>query len=278
MNFVLSLIALQTQCKQRSAPYGSLLHTLILASLLLASCAPLPTRQVAEPISQSLAGELMQVWYDNSSHVDSVQGLAKVKVHTPEKTLNGTQVILAEKPNRLRAETLSPFGSPLLLLAADGENLGVLLPGQNLFYTGAATPANLGRFVRIPLQLKDLVSLLLYQPPLIKARTEEAFKLLDEGWLLVRYNSQRRQELTFNNDRQLVDVSYYDKNELFLQLSYGNFAEEGERFPRRFGIELPEEQITASLKFSDLETNGTLRPDIFQLTPASGARIVSLDD
>ena len=254
------------------------LFALLLIISLVVSCAPMHPKLVGEPVNQSFANGLMQEWYENSAWVTSVQGLAKVKVHTPEKSLNGTQVILAEKPNRLRAETLSPFGSPLLLLAADGKKLGVSLPSRNIFYTGEATAANLGRFVRIPLRLTDLISVLLYQPPMMTVLSEEAFALQEGGWLLVRYSALRRQELIFNHARQLVEVSYYDGDKLFLKINYGKFPEEGGHFPHLFGIELPEAEITASLRFSDLETNGSLRSGIFQLTPPKGATVVSLDD
>ena len=264
----------------RSSPFALFLtlSALFLTISLLASCAPVRPKLVGEPVNRSFADGLMQEWYENSAWVTSVQGLAKVKVHTPEKSLTGTQVILAEKPNRLRAETLSPFGSPLLLLAADGKKLGVSLPSRNIFYTGEASAANLGRFVQIPLRLTDLISVLLYQSPMIAVLSEEAFTLQEGGWLLVRNGSMRRQELIFNQVRQLVEVSYYDGDKLFLKINYGKFSEEGGRFPHLFGIELPESEITASLKFSDLETNGSLRPGIFQLSPPKGATVVSLDE
>jgi outer membrane lipoprotein-sorting protein len=283
--FVTSLKRLQIHYKGRPVYCRSSLFALfltisalLLIVSLLASCAPVRPKLVGESVDQSFADGLMQEWFENSAQVTSVQGLAKVKVHTPEKSLNGTQVILAEKPNRLRAETLSPFGSPLLLLAADGKNLGVSLPSRNTFYTGESTAANLGRFVRIPLRLTDLISVLLYQPPMIDPLNEEAFELQQGGWLLVRYSPSRRQELTFNHAHQLVEVSYYNQDELFLKINYGQFSEDGSHFPQLFSIELPEAKTTASLKFSDLETNGTLRPGIFQLAPPEGATVISLDD
>lgn len=264
----------------RSSPFALFLtiSALFMILSLLASCAPVRPKLVGESVDQSFADGLMQEWFENSAQVTSVQGLAKVKVHTPEKTLSGTQVILAEKPNRLRAETLSPFGSPLLLLAADGKKLRVSLPSRNTFYTGEATAANLGRFVRIPLRLTDLISVLLYQPPMIDALSEEAFNLQKGGWLLVRYGPSRRQELIFNHARQLVEVGYYKQDKLFLKINYGQFSDDGNRFPQLFVIELPEAKTTASLKFSDLETNGILRPGIFQLSPPAGATVISLDN
>jgi outer membrane lipoprotein-sorting protein len=255
-----------------------LLITLLLMTTLLTACAPVRPKTVGEQMSQDFVAEFMQEWSENSARVTSVQGLAKVKVHSPDNKLNGTQVILAEKPDRLRAETLSPFGSPLLLLAADGDKLGVLLPSRNLYYTGAASPANLERFVRIPLRLADLVSVLLYQPPIIDARSEEGFELVEGGWLLIRRGSSHRQELTFNGERQLVEASYFDRDKLLMKITYGKFDEAGERFPLFFGIELPEQKTTASLEFSDPETNGKLKAGIFQLTPPAGVTIVSLDE
>ena len=250
----------------------------LLTIALLTACTPVRPKSIGDQMSQTFATELIQEWSESSARVSSVQGLAKVKVHSPEKSMNGTQVILAEKPDRLRAETLSLFGSPVLLLAADGERLGVLLPTRNIYYTGAASPANLGRFIRIPLRLSDLVSVLLYQPPMIDARSEKAFELEEGGWLLIRSGSSRHQELTFNIERQLVEVSYFDRDKLLLKITYGKFGEAGDRFPLFFGIELPGQKTTASLEFSDPETNGKLKAGIFQLTPPAGVTIVFLDE
>ena len=255
-----------------------LLFILLLTTVLLTSCAPVRPKLVGDQVSQVFVNGLMQEWSEKSARVTSVQGLAKVKVHSPDTKLNGTQVILAEKPDRLRAETLSPFGSPILLLAADGEKLGVLLPSRNLYYTGVASPANLGRFIRIPLRLADLVSVLLYQPPMIDAWSEEGFELVEGGWLLIRSGSLRHQELTFNGERQLVELSYFDRDKLLLKITFGKFAEAGDRFPLFFGIELPEQETTASLEFSDPELNGQLKSGIFQLAPPAGVTIISLDE
>lgn len=255
----------------------TVLPVLMLIMALLVSCARIPPQLVGDPVSRGVSEGLMQGWYDISARIVSVQGLAKVKVHSPDESLNGTQVILAEKPDRLRAETLSPFGTPLLLLSVDGEDLGVSLPSRNLYYTGTATPENLGRFVNIPLSLPALVSVLLYQPPVILASSEEAFELAEGGWLLVRYGVPGRQELTFSHDRQLVGVSYFDQDEPVLKIDYGQFTEQGGGFPQYFGIELSGQKITASLEFSDLEINGKLPPGIFQLLPPPGSTIIPLD-
>jgi outer membrane lipoprotein-sorting protein len=250
----------------------------LLLSVLLSACAPVGQKIVGEPVTQAFADGLIREWSEAAAKVTSVQGLAKVKVFTRGKSLNGTQVLLAEKPDSLRAEVLSPFGSPLMLMAAESGEMSVSLPSQNLYYTGAATPDNLALFVNIPLRLTDLVSVLLYQPPLIDAWREDAFSLQEGGWIVVRRGAIRRQELVFNQQRQLVEVSYFKENDLFIKISYSQFPEQGEAFPHSFSIDLPEKQANVSLKFSDLETNGMLQTGVFQLPPPPGAKVVHMPD
>lgn len=256
----------------------NLVLTLLLTAAIATACAPARPKLVGEQLSRDFAAGLMQVRTETSARISSVRGLAKVMVRSPEKSISGTQVLLAEKPDRLRAETLSPFGSPLLLLAADGEKLRVFLPSQNLFYSGAATSANLGRFVRLPLKLTDLVGVLLFQPPMIEAASEKAFELLDGGWLLVRSGASRRQELIFNDEQLVTEVSYYDRDTLLLRISYGQFSEGVERFPLLFGLEIPGQEITASLEFSEPEVNVRMQSGLFRLEPPPGVTIVSLDN
>ena len=246
----------------------------LLTFLLLSSCAPLRTRPIVAPVNRTFAEELIQEWSSTVVRFTSLQGLAKVRVQAPLNSLNGTQVLIVEKPDHLRAETLSPFGAPLLLLTADGARLGVSVPSQNVYYTGAATAENLGTFVNLPLRPADLVMVLLYQPPLLKSWKEEAFSLQEGGWLLVRHGTLRRQELVFNPLRQLTEVSYFDQNERVLQINYAQFPAQGETFPHMMSLIVPDRHATISLEFSDLETNAELRPGLFHLTPPPGARVV----
>jgi outer membrane lipoprotein-sorting protein len=256
--------------------YRSVLLMLLLASALLAACAPLRTRPIGAPVSQTFAEELIQDWSASAVRFTSLKGLAKVKLQAPGNSMNGTQVLIAEKPGHLRAETLSPFGAPLLLLASDGAKLGVSLPPQNVYYTGTASAENLGMFISLPLRPAALVEVLLYQPPLLEGWKEEAFTLTEGGWLLVRHGTLRRQELVFNLQRQLVEVSYFAQNDLVMKVNYAQFPEQGEPFPHAMNIVVPDSYATVSLEFTDLETNAVLRAGLFHLTPPPGAKVIYL--
>jgi hypothetical protein len=248
----------------------------LLTVLILSACAPLATRPVGPVVTRGFADELLRQWAATSSRVTSLRGIAKFQVQAPLKSLNGTQVLIVEKPDHLRAETLSAFGVPLLVLASNGERLGVSVPPENLFYTGAATAENLASFVKLPLPPAELVHLLLYQPELLQGYKEEAYTLPEGGWLLVRHGTLQRQELVFGPLRQLVEVSFFDHNDLILRVEYGQFSESGRGFPHRMSLEVPGRFTTVTLEFSDLETNAPLRSGLFQLTPPPGAKVVYL--
>jgi hypothetical protein len=250
---------------------------MVLFILLLTSCAPLRP-DLGEPVSQSFADGLMQEWSDNAALISTVQGLAEVKVKAPMTSINGVQVVIAEKPDKLRAETLSPFGTTLVSLTTVDGRLGVLLTAQNIYYTGAASPKNLEQFVHIPLAVSDLVALLLYQPPLIEAWKEEAFNLKDGGWLLVRHGTLQRQEMVFDDRRQLVETAYFKNNNLMLRATYTKFNEQGALYPTLLTFEVPEKYAVVTLDFSDVETNGRLRPGVFEVKAPVGAKVVYLPE
>lgn len=256
---------------------GRYLTTIVLFAMLLSSCAPVRP-DLGKPVSQSLADQLMQEWSDNAALISSVQGLADVRVKAPMTSINGVQVVIAEKPDKLRSEILSPFGTPLVsLTTADGQ-LGVLLTAQNLYYTGAATPENLGQFVHIPLDVPDLVSLLLYQPPLIEAWKVEAFDLKGGGWLLVRHGSLKRQELVFDQGRRLVEAAYFKNNDMQIKATYANISDQGVLYPTLLTLDIPAKHATVSLDFSDVETNGRLRPGIFEVKAPTGSKVIYLPE
>lgn len=250
---------------------------IVLFVLLLSSCAPVRP-DLGKPVSQSFADGLIREWHDNAALISSVQGLAEVKVKAPMTSINGVQVVIAKKPDKLRAEILSPFGTPLVSLTTSDGQLGVLLAAKNLYYTGAATPENLAQFVHIPLNVSDLVSLLLYQPPLIEAWEEEAFDLKDGGWLLVRHGTLQRQELVFDRGRQLVEVAYFMNNDLKIKAAYAKFSVQGRLYPALLSLEIPEKYLTVSLDFSDIETNGRLQSGVFEVRAPVGAKVVYLPE
>lgn len=239
--------------------------------LLLASCAPRPTIPVMAPpaTEESLLGILEQ----NARAFQTLRGLAKVRITAGGRSLSGNQVLLAEKPARFRAETLSPFGQPLLLMATDGREMDVMIPSEGTFYRGEASPENVQRFTRLPLRLTDLVHLLLYQVPVI-GHDERSLVREEGGYLLTLSGDDGRlQNLRFNSELQLVESAYFSHDVLQLRVSYDRFMGDLQPFPREVFMTMPELNAEGSLLYSELRTNVAIPPERFTLTPARGMEI-----
>lgn len=250
-----------------------------LVMLALVGCAtPLPRPDLAAPAPpDQLTSDLLQRVERQATAYRALEGLAKVRVSSQGQTYNATQVVLVEQPDRLRAETLSPFGTALLVLATDGRQVTALIPGEGVFYQGAASPANLQRFTRLPLLLEDLIGLLLYQVPLVEAREH---KLSRDGEgnlrLLLSGADGIDQELTFNGAHMLTSAAFLRQQELQMRVSYRDFSGDGTGYPTKVRLEMPVVQTEATLEFSEVRLNGSIPATRFRQTPPAGIEVRAL--
>jgi len=233
---------------------------------------PTPSEQWF-PATPEITRQLFETLQGTKGKFHSLRGLAKVHVLWQGKDVTATQAMLVEKPDRFRAETLNPFGfgSPLLLMATDGEEMAVLVPGDGLLFRGEATSHNLWRFTKVPLSLQDLVCLMLYDVPIISYQKRIAMVNAEGEYRLILQGVQnRRQELQFNGRMQLVEVAYFLNNDLALQVKYDNFSAAAVPFPQSALMKMPLQKAEASLTFSEVATNVTATLDNFQLSTPPG--------
>lgn len=247
----------------------------LLLLLLVGCAAQLPRPELDAPAPpEQLTAQLLQRVQQQATAYRSLEGLAKVRISSQGQNYNATQVVLVEQPDRLRAETLSPFGTPLLVLATDGQQVTALIPGEGVFYQGVASPGNLQRFTRLPLLLEDLISLLLYQVPLLEAR-EQSLSRDGEGnlRLLLTGSNGLRQELTFNGAHMLTSAAFLQQQQLQMRVSYRDFSGDGTGYPTNLLLEMPVVQTEASLNFSEVRLNGSIPPVRFRQVPPAGVEV-----
>jgi len=204
----------------------------------------------------------------------ALRGMAKIRIDNETNSQRSTQVVLAQKPDRFRAEVLSMFGQPLLSVVCNGELLAVSIPSRRQFYQGVPSAENLQRFTRVPLAATDLVQLLLHQVPLIDFRQSHA----EPGPILVLERADGvRQRLDFDSDLRLVGASYFDQdNNLWMSVAYADFLAGPEMVPRRVEIALPQQQLDAQVELSELEVNPVLSADKFRLPVPAGSVVQPL--
>ncbi len=244
---------------------------------MLAGCAPVVTSDGRRPAPAVEGEQLLTAWTAQAGRYQAVQGLAKVKVKTLERTASGTQVIIAQRPGQLRAETLSPFGTTMLLLATDGQDLGVLVPSQNRYYFGKADADNVGRFTKIPVEPVNLVNTLLYNAPVMAFSKVITWHLPAGGWVVELSRWGGRQELVFDSFRRLTAMRYFEGGEPVLTVDYTDFPEGGPVFPRQIGLQLFEYGVEASMKFEELDLDRLPPANLFRLDPPVGVETYDLD-
>ncbi len=243
---------------------------LALVLLLLGGCVPpVPRTWTAIPQPESLVTQL-RLTGAGRQRIDTE---AHVSVTMGGRYLATQQFLLAEKNSRLRADVLTGFGQLIMQVAVDDNWLSAFVnttvPGK--YYQGYATEENLSRFVRIPLQVSDLVSFLLYAPPVISynsatvsARQDELTLRLDGG--------EQRQEVVFDPALRATTVRYYRAGTLQLEVTYGNFMA-GANFPKSLKIDVPERDVRIKVAMEQPLINPDISVEKFRISAPVGAQL-----
>lgn len=235
-------------------------------SLFLASCVPAP------PPPQPILNEqiLLQRLQANASAFKSLRGMTRIRTEDASGSSSARQVLLLEKPSRIRSEVLGPFGQPLLLLATFDGELTISLPRERRFLQGVATPERIARFTRAAVTAGQLVRLALYDVPLI-AYSDSVFTRQEQSYqLLLTGADSRRQQLDFDASGRLLRATYLRGEDPLLKVVYGRFDNELQGFPRQVSVTMPEQSASFSLAYNDIELNPELAAEHFILQPPVG--------
>lgn len=123
--------------------------------------------------------------------VNGVQGQAKIDNLSKQGRVRGDLYLLAQNPDRVRFEVVSPFGPTLFLLTSDGKEFRLLDVKNKQFLHGPPKACNLQRMTQVPVPGHALVSLLRGEAPILKHDASQAriswdkdaglYKLLVDG-------------------------------------------------------------------------------------------------
>lgn len=247
------------------------MRPLVLFLLLLAGCAPF--RPAPQPVAIDPL-PLIQNLVDRASSVRSLRGLAVVAVESPEGDFRGRQALVAAMPDRLRAETLSMFGSPLMIVTVDAKRLRAWLPTRRSFYAGRADAAGLARLLRLRTTPRQIVRLLHHRPD-VPLDHWTGHRTAD-GYQLVRQDAGEVTRLVFDSAKRLVRFELASGANVLIRADWSRFDDQ-DGFPRSLSLNWPVAQRRMQLTFKSLELNPDLPADIFSLAPPAGADFYLLD-
>jgi outer membrane lipoprotein-sorting protein len=249
-----------------------------------AACRPVPVRppQLAPLPKAQVALERLRL---RANQLRGLQSMGRVTYFGEKGRLRLKTVILAQRPDKFRIETLSPLEQPLQVMVSDGTRLSLLADGQ--FYEGESTAQNVARILPVPLSPSDLVDALLSGVPMDPRFQAEGIEWLE--------NSDALQRLTLVSDAsgQIIldfDVQTMTVRRLLLPargphpevlIRFERFEDlpgpAGLALARRIKLKLSNASDEVTLKLKDVATNVGIRPHLFVISPPSGLTPIKLD-
>ncbi len=246
--------------------------------VLLAGCAtrpaPGPVAGFAGPLPT--AAQLAAALDARRAQVRALRAWARLRYTAPEESRSAKQLLIAERPDRLRLELFSPFGAVFVLSAADGA-LSAWDRGEKVVYRGVASAANLRRYTQMDVAVPTAVDLLLGTPPLPAGGGQvsadgAAIRLWqdDDAGVTATWFNAAFEPLRY--ERHARD------GRVLLRATFDGWAPSGDaRLPMQLGIELPPTQRRIEITLSEPEVNPPLAAAAFALATPDGSRDIGLD-
>jgi outer membrane lipoprotein-sorting protein len=254
-------------------------HALPIALLALAACprGGVPRDLAADP--ERLVAELRE----RQDRAQRVRGMARVRIDAPGMKGTVNELVAAEKPARVRLETLDFFGNPVAVLVADGDRFGFYDARSHTYWRGDATPENVSRFLPVVLEPAELVTILCGSAPLLPGRPLEAQPLERRARLVIGAGEVGQQlvlgdGLAVESSRVRRTAATAAEEAAFYDLEFGRFRDlGGVRFPIEVRLEAASARSTVRMTWrDDVEVNGRLERALFDLAPPRGAKVVDL--
>ncbi len=125
----------------------------------LAGCAPPSQFPTAEVAIASLRQE--------HGCSRGIRGEAKLDYFDDQGRIRVNTLFLAQHPDNVRMDLISPFGGTLATLTADGKTFTLLDTREKAFFVGPAHQCNVERFLRVPVPPAALVQLMAGEAPIV---------------------------------------------------------------------------------------------------------------
>lgn len=248
-------------------------------AVALAGCAARPAPRRPAPVGARVdADAIVAADAARRAALRGLRAWARLSYESPQESRRAKQLLVAERPDRLRLEIFSPFGAVFVLAAADGA-LAAYDRGAKTVYRGAANADNLRRYTQMDLPVAGAVDLLLGTPPIDAAEpgvvtadgdTIELWHgTADGGARVVWYSSA------------LAPLRYEERDgdgRVRLRAAYDGYtAVAGVPVATQLQIELPPSQQRIAIALSDIEVNPPLGDGVFAFQTPAGSAVVDLD-
>ncbi len=207
----------------------------------------------------------------------SLRGRARIEVEGASGArLAGRQILVAERPARLRIEVLGLFDQALAVLTTDGDRFELFRSADLYFEEGELRPELLWEQAQIALRPEEAIALLLGAPPpepgLAPVRADGA----EDGTVRVALaapGGPERRRLVFDKEGRLREIEVLAPDgELEWTAGFDEYAPVGGvAFAHEITLYVAAGETRARIRLRDVELNPELPPGIWSVRPLRSA-------
>jgi hypothetical protein len=172
----------------------------------------------------------------------------------------------------VRLEGVAPFGGPVFVLAARNERATLLLPREDRALMDAPASAVLEALAGLPLAAADLHAVL--TGCVVAERTPSNGRALDDGWLAVDLGVDRTAFLRGGTSGWQVSAARVGP----LAIAYEAREAGSPREIRISSLSGPGGELQLRLRLAQVEENGELPAEAFQVSVPADARPLTLQE
>jgi hypothetical protein len=253
---------------------GRLAAAAAAALLALAGCRSVPTAlpplASEDPRPVALLGRLAMLGAERTA----LRASARVSIEGQRRAAFAKQLLLLQRPARLRLEVLGVLGQRALVLATDGAHYDLYRAERPGIETGDVHPGILYEVAGLALTPEEAVQLALGAPlaPGEEGAAAGAAALPDGGVrveLRAREGDPRR-TLDFAPGGELARYAVHGADgALLFDARYGDYRDvAGTPFAHAVEVDLPPTESHAEIRFQWVELNPPLSDDLFRLPHA----------
>ena len=249
------------------APHSRFL--LIVLFIGLTGCAIVTAPPAPQlPVPQWESDKLIDSLTQRKKQFQSLRALARVDYTGPEGKQGFQEAVVVQRPDRLRLETSTFLGTILIVTAKPKEIVGYH-PREGVFVRGKPSKENLRRYTQIPLELEDVVALLMGLPPV-----EANGSWSQQGNALIFPSAAGGKDSLAFESHQPVPTKwerFSDDGKVELSAQFSEYvATSAGLFPAHIVFEAHRQKKKLAIRYQEPDVNGTITADLFtQQKPAN---------
>jgi outer membrane lipoprotein-sorting protein len=249
----------------------------ILALLFLAGCGGTRGARPEKPIDDPQV--VLNALRERSEAMQALSGQLALEVWQKGDRVRLRQLVLVQRPDKIRVDTLSPFDQPLSMMASDGQQVSIYSLEKKRFWRGPATPDNLARLVPLRLEGDELAAVLRGSVPVLRDAQAKMDWDAEAGcYRLELTGATRRQQLCVEpQGLRVLESRVWRGDALQYAAKFGQYTEGPQPIPQRMRFEVPGEDLKVDVRVVDFKANPTVAEDAFTVEPPRGIEVEPLD-